>query len=182
MNLQMVFSPPTWPLLANIIVVRAVCLLSFVQNSFSCLIKDFWSSHSFLVFKPVISWRPFHYPTFRFFQLFGNFFNWQTSRSKYRRLGSQVAELFSINRVHLSWYSQNRGKILSNSGHKIRQIFGGKIQTRVHTFGGKMQKSNIPMKRWRKKFMILYQAEINNFCINDLFREYNCKLHYRLTK
>ena len=37
------------------------------------------------------------------------------------------AELFSINRVHLSWYSQNRGKIVSNSGHKIRQIFGRKI-------------------------------------------------------
>ena len=36
------------------------------------------------------------------------------------------AELFSINRVHLSWYSQNRGKIVSNSGHKIQQIFGRK--------------------------------------------------------
>ena len=24
-------------------------------------------------------------------------------------------------------------------------------------------------------------SEINNFCINDLFHEYNCKLHDRLT-
>ena len=71
---------------------------------------------------------------------------------------------------------------MSNSGHEIRQMFGGKISTRVHTFGGKMQKLNIPIKRWRKKYMILYQTEINNFCINDLFHEYNRKLHYRLTK
>ena len=130
-NLQIVFFPPTWPLLANSVLWKLSgrvfpFVLNFVQNSFSCLIKDFRSSGSFLVFKPVISWQPFHYPTFRFFQLFGNFFNWQPSRSKYRCLGSQVAELFSINRVHLSWYSQNRGKIVSNSGHKIRQIFGGK--------------------------------------------------------
>ena len=45
-----------------------------------------------------------------------------------------------------------------------------------------MQKLNIPIKRWRKKYMILYQTEINNFCINDFFHEYNRKLHYRLTK
>ena len=85
-------------------------------------LRSFRSSRSFHVFEPVISWPwgPFHYPTFRLFQLFG---------SKYRRLGSQVAELFSINKVHvhLSWYSQNWGKIVSNSGNKIRQIFGGKI-------------------------------------------------------
>ena len=111
-----VFFPPTWPLVANCcescLVEFPLLYLAVVQNSF---------------IKPVVYWRLFHYPTFRFFQLFGNFFNWQASRSKYRRLGFQVAELFSINRVHLSWYSQNRGKIVSNSGHKIRQIFGGKI-------------------------------------------------------
>ena len=45
-----------------------------------------------------------------------------------------------------------------------------------------MEKLNIPIKRWRKKYMILYQTEINNFCINDFFHEYNRKLHYRLTK
>ena len=45
-----------------------------------------------------------------------------------------------------------------------------------------MQKLNIPIKRWRKKYMILYQTEINNFCINVLFHEHNRKLHYRRTK
>ena len=53
---------------------------------------------------------------------------------------------------------------------------------RVHTFSGKMQKLNILIKRWPKKNMIVYQTEINNFFINDLFHEYNRKLHYRLTK
>ena len=33
----------------------------------------------------------------------------------------------------------------------------------VHTFRGKMQKLNIPINRWHKKCMILYQTEINNF-------------------
>ena len=87
-NLQMVFFPPSWPLLANCcescLVEFPLLYLAFAQNCFSCLIKDFRSSRSFLVFKPVISWQPFHYPKFRFFQLFGNFFNWQASRSKYR--------------------------------------------------------------------------------------------------
>ena len=39
-----------------------------------------------------------------------------------------------------------------------------------------MEKLNIPIKRWRKKYMILYQTKINNFCINDFFHEYNRKL------
>ena len=115
--------PPTWPLLAN---RCESCLVEF-PLLYLALFRILLAASLRIFGLPVLSWRPFHYPMFRFFQLFGNFFNWQTSRSKYRRLGSQVAELFSINRVHLSWYSQNRGKIVSNSGHKIRQIFGGKI-------------------------------------------------------
>ena len=43
----------------------------------------------------------------------------------------------------------------------------------VHTFGGKMQNLNIAIKRWCKKYMMLYQTEINHFCIHDLFHEYN---------
>ena len=42
-----------------------------------------------------------------------------------------------------------------------------------------MQKLNVPIKRSRKKYMILYQTEINNFCKNDLFHEKNRKLHSR---
>ena len=140
-------------------------VLSFVQNSFSCLIKDFRSSPSFLVFKPVISWRPFHYPTFRLFQLFGNFFNWQTSRSKYRRLGSQLADLFSINSVHLSWYSQNRGKIVSNSGHKIRNIWRKNINARAHI--------------WRENAKIEYSNKKMAQKIHDTLSDWNKQLLHK---
>ena len=52
-NLKIVFFPPTWPLLANcreswMYGRVSSFVLSFVQNSFSCLIKDFRTSRSFL--------------------------------------------------------------------------------------------------------------------------------------
>ena len=43
-------------------------------------------------------------------------------------------------------------------------------------------KTEYSNKKMAQKYMTLYQTEINNFCINDLFHEYNRKLHYRLTK
>ena len=94
MNLQTVFFPRTGPFLANCFESCHVKFpfVSFLQNYFRCLIYDFLSSRSFLVFKTFISWRPFYYPTFKdLSDFFSNFLNFWASRSKAVKQSSFLA-------------------------------------------------------------------------------------------
>ena len=47
---------------------------------------------------------------------------------------------------------KKQGRSSSNSGYKIQKICGWKIYSRTRTFGAKVRKSNIRVKRWHKKY------------------------------
>ena len=86
---------------------------------------------------PFFSWGPFHYPTFRFLQLFGNLFNSQASWSEYRRLGSQVAELFSINRVIFHDIHKTEGRLWAIQDTKYDKYLAGKYKRACTPLAGK---------------------------------------------
>ena len=47
---------------------------------------------------------------------------------------------------------KKQGRSSSNSGYEIQKICGWKIYSRTRTFGAKVRKSNIWVKRWHKKY------------------------------
>ena len=99
-NLQMVFFPPSWPLLAtrceSCQVEFPLLYLAFVQNCFSCLIKDFRSSVFFL--SSNLSFLDDHFTTKS-----SDFCSFLEISLTDKPVDLSIdAELFSINRVHLS--------------------------------------------------------------------------------
>ena len=141
-NLQMVFFFPTWPLLGN---CCESCLVEFplLYLALFRILLTASSRISVFLFFSCLQTRHFlttislAFQRSDFFQLFGNFFNWQASRSKYRCLGFQIAELFSINRVHLSRYSQTKERLWAIQDTTYDKYLAGKYKRACTPLAGK---------------------------------------------
>ena len=149
------------------------CVSNLLQNYFSRFIPDCQSSPSFSVFKIFISRRLLHHRKFGFFHFLSvNSTDKPVSRSKHAYALTQL-NVFAFKGFFLSWYLQKQGRSLSKSGNKIQKICGGKMYSRMHTFGAEVHKSNIRVTRWHNKYKILNCIERHNFCLSDLLTNSN---------
>ena len=65
-------------------------------------------------------------------------------------------------------FTKNKEGARANRTTKYKkQMCGRKIYSRTRTFGSKVHKSNIRVKRWHNKYEILNYTERHNFSLND---------------
>ena len=66
-----------------------------------------------------------------------------------------LLSVFSLRGFIFHDIHRKQGRSSSNSGYKIQKIYGGKICSPTRTFGAKVHRSNIRVKRWQNKYEIL---------------------------
>ena len=56
-------------------------------------------------------------------------------------------------------FTENKERVRAIPATKYKKICGGKIYSRTRTFGAKVHKWNIRVKRWQNKYEIINQIE-----------------------
>ena len=93
-------------------------------------------------------------PNIRIFPFFSNFSDKPVARSLHAYALTYLTD-FRLRGFIFHYIHKKQGRSLSNSGYKIQKIYRGKIYSRTGTFGAKVCRSNIGVKRLHNKYETL---------------------------